>query len=163
MTNLRQPSKEHRCTYLKIPVSLLVKYILLFQAAFQTLVGCRGQSARPDHWGQMFPERAGDEATTMIRERKMHYSSIVIFVPLAPQLCSQLRNFWKTIKPGLNSTCKTHVCRQIKARNVGFKISERQPHQRGKTNPNPEQGNAQDATEIVSKLISSAQSSIFSI
>lgn len=90
MTNLRHPSKEHRCTYLKIPVSLLVKYILLFQAAFQTLVGCRGQSARPDHWGQMFPERAGDEATTMIRERKMHYSSIVIFVPLALQLCSQL-------------------------------------------------------------------------
>lgn len=46
----------------------------------------------------------------------------------------------------------THVGRQIQAQNVGFKILEHHPNQRGKTNPNLEQGNAQDATKIVSKL-----------
>lgn len=59
----------------------MVKYIIMFQAAFQKLTaGCCGESVRPDHWGQMFAERAGDEVTTKIGERKMHCSSTVIFV-----------------------------------------------------------------------------------
>ena len=111
----------------------------------------------------MFQKRAGDEVTINVRERKRYYSSTVIFVPLALQICLQLVSFWKTINPGLNSISKTYAYRQIKAQNVGFKIFECQANQRGKTNPNPEQGNARDTTKIVSKLISSTQSSIFFI